>query len=75
MFFYIIPGIIHPHIAAGLIGIGASGFGIEVIEASVVRNIPASETASSRATLSTFVGSMIPFSNILPYSSLAASYQ
>gem|GEM_PF-2714586 len=43
--------------------------------ASVVRNIPAREIASSRATLSTFFGSIIQASIIFTKLSLAASYQ
>jgi len=44
-----------------------------VIAASVVKNIQARETASSKATLSTFFGSIIQTSIISTYSSEAAS--
>lgn len=44
------------------------------MSASVVRNIPATEIAFSRAERSTFVGSMIPAFTRSLYSSEAASY-
>jgi hypothetical protein len=77
--FYII-GIHHiPHIH-GIHHMGgcecpSSFFGIAVTAASVVRNIPARDIASSRAILSTFFGSIIHESIIFTKVSSDASYQ
>ena len=57
MHFYIIPGIPPPPIAGGIAG--ASSF-ISAITHSVVSNIPATEAAFSRATLTTLAGSITP---------------
>ena len=46
--------------------------GISAIAHSVVRNIPATEAAFSRATRETLVGSMTPASYMLTYSSVLA---
>ncbi len=62
---YIIP----PSFTAGAAGVGS---GISTIPHSVVRNIPATEAAFSRATRLTFVGSMTPASNIFIYSPVRA---
>ena len=62
--YYIIP-------PSGIAGAGV-GSGMSTIPHSVVRNIPATEAAFSRATRLTLVGSMTPASNILTYSSVRA---
>ena len=53
-------------------GIAGAGSGISTIAHSVVRNIPATEAAFSRATRDTLVGSMTPASNMFTYSSVRA---
>lgn len=63
--FYIIP-------PSGIAGAAGAGSGISTIPHSVVRNIPATEAAFSRATRLTLVGSITPASNILTYSSVRA---
>ena len=62
--YYIIP-------PSGIAGAGV-GSGMSTIPHSVVRNIPATDAAFSRATRLTLVGSMTPASNILTYSSVRA---
>ncbi len=62
---YIIP----PSFIAGAAGVGS---GISTMPHSVVRNIPATEAAFSRATRLTLVGSMTPASNIFIYSPVRA---
>ena len=64
---YIIP----PIPPAGIAG-AAAGSGMSAIAHSVVRNIPATEAAFSRATRDTLVGSMTPASNMFTYSSVRA---
>ncbi len=64
---YIMP----PIPPAGIAG-AASFSGMSTIAHSVVRNIPATEAAFSRATRATLVGSITPASNILTYSSVRA---
>ena len=66
---YIIPGIPPP------IGIAGSALLISVITHSVVNSIPETEAAFSRATLVTFVGSMIPASSMLTYSPIFRVYK
>ena len=66
-YFYIMP----PIPPAGIAG-AATGSGISVMAHSVVRNIPATEAAFSRATRDTLVGSITPASNIFTYSSVRA---
>ena len=58
MFNYIIPGIPPP--PGGIAGIGGFSSGISEMTHSVVSNIPATEAAFSRATLTTFAGSITP---------------
>ena len=64
---YIIP----PIPPAGIAGAGSFS-GISVMAHSVVRNMPATEAAFSRAIRDTFVGSMTPASNMFTYSSVRA---
>ena len=64
MYYYIIP-------PAGAAGAGI-GSGMSTIPHSVVRNIPATDAAFSRATRLTLVGSMTPASNILTNSPVRA---
>ena len=56
--YYIIP-------PAGIAGAAGAGSGMSTIPHSVVRNMPATEAAFSRATRATLVGSMTPASYIL----------
>ena len=62
---YIIP-------PAGIAGAAGAGSGMSTIPHSVVRNMPATEAAFSRATRATFVGSMTPASYMFTYSSVRA---
>ncbi len=64
-FFYIIP-------PAGIAGAAGSFSGMSTMPHSVVRNIPDTEAAFSKATLATLVGSMTPASNRLTNSSVRA---
>lgn len=63
--FYIIP-------PAGIAGAAGVGSGISTMPHSVVRNIPATDAAFSRATLATLVGSITPASYIWTYWSVRA---
>ena len=62
---YIIP-------PAGIAGAAGAGSGMSTMPHSVVRNIPATDAAFSRATRATLVGSITPASYILTYSSVRA---
>ena len=62
---YIIP-------PAGAAGMAGAGSGMSTIPHSVVRNIPATDAAFSRATLDTLVGSITPASYIFTYSPVRA---
>lgn len=64
---YIMP----PIPPAGIAG-AASFSGRSTIAHSVVRNIPATDAAFSRATRDTLVGSITPASNMFTYSSVRA---
>ena len=50
---------------AGIAGAAGAGSGMSTIPHSVVRNMPATEAAFSRATRETLVGSITPASNML----------
>lgn len=65
--YYIMP----PIPPAGIAGAGSFS-GISAMAHSVVRNIPATEAAFSRATRDTLVGSMTPASYMLTNSSVLA---
>jgi len=70
-----IPPIPHIHHHAGADEQQDSFVFFETIAHSVVRNIPAREIASSKATLTTFLGSTIQELIISIYLSFDASYQ
>ena len=59
----IIPDYIIP--PAGIAGAAGSFSGMSTIPHSVVRNMPATDAAFSRATRATFVGSITPASSML----------
>lgn len=63
--YYIIP-------PSGIAGTAGVGSGMSTIPHSVVRNMPATDAAFSRATRLTLVGSMTPASNMFTYSSVRA---
>ena len=67
---YIIPGIPPPPIGGAAGGVSSL---ISTKAHSVVRIIPATEAAFSRATLATFFGSIIPYFNISTYEPSLAS--
>ena len=67
LYYYIMP----PIPPAGIAGAGSFS-GISAMAHSVVRNIPATEAAFSRATRDTLVGSMTPASYMLTNSSVLA---
>ena len=62
---YIIP-------PSGIAGAAGAGSGMSTIPHSVVKNIPATDAAFSRATRLTLVGSMTPASNMFTYSPVRA---
>ena len=57
---------------AGMAGAAGVGSGMSTMPHSVVRNMPATEAAFSKATRDTLVGSMTPASYMFTYSSVRA---